>query len=615
MSLFCSTDLNRARARIKQHAWAMDIFTAVRARADAWLANPANVPTRAGGWIHDYVCPDHWNALAFDPDSPQMHRCLFGEMRAGEKPDAAWRVAEHRRIANVARDLALVYALTDDCQYADAACEILMQYARAYRNYAGASDAREWMLRGRVFNQALTEALWAVPIIHSYDLIRRSLAQEQDAKIVERLLRPLGETMTIAQDELVYRQKNLKSNYNAWLMAVLGLLGYALGDDALVERACDSFRAHLAAAILPDGFEYEGTPYYHNFVALAHSILAEAARANGRDLYAERAPQGQSIESMWRAFASLAFADGSIPAINDGAYYFGGPFDSEICETFEIAFARTRAPEFAWLIRQHSGNKRDTWAGLLFGEQDIADARTPRRASICFSDVGIAVLRAEASAQEICVPFGAHAGSHSHLDRLAPQIFPFATDAGTPLYGVESRVKWFQQTAAHNAIVVDGKSQAQCAGQLKNFDTTTLQLSADDAFLGVRFSRAVTLTHGALTDSVVLDSDSEHTFDWIIHIDGECEFDNVSLAPAAGKLANAGAYQYVEVVARGTPSDQSFGLIIGKFHLTLTCDTPFEIILAHSPAHVRTPTQPRQMILARTRARSAKFLATNEQVQ
>ncbi len=632
MPIFSSQDLNRAKERIARLPWAADIFNAVRTHADAWLADPANVPVQAGGWIHDYVCPEHWCALTFDSSSPYVHRCPSGETHTGNKLDAAWRVVEHRRIATAARDLGLVFALSDDSKYADAASEILLQYASAYCSYTGASDTHDWMLKGRAFNQALTEAIWAVPIIHMYDLIRTKLAPERGAQIVGGLLRPIANTLMSAQYDLVYRQKNLKSNYNAWLIAAIGLLGYALEDDALVERAIDSdagFRAHLSAAILPDGFEYEGTPYYHNFVALAYSLLAEAARANERDLYAERAPQGQSIESMWRAFAALAYSDGTIPAINDGAYYQDGPFDLEICEAYEIAFARTGAPEFAWLLSKHYKHGRDTWSALLFAEQDIADAAVPMSGSVLLPSVGIAALRNEMNVQQVCGSFGEHAGSHSHLDRLGMQVFPFATDPGTPLYGVQSRIDWFQQTAAHNSIVVDGKSQAQCGGKLVEWkaahDSTSLKLAANDAYPGVKFSRAVTLANDMLTDEVSLESDIEHIYDWIVHIDGECSFESPPVTGDQGKLSNEGAYQFIQVLVCTKPSKTGDSAQLaahavirhsGKsFAFSLKTAPSCEIIVGSSPAHVNTPQLARHTLIARVHARSAKFNANFKSIE
>ncbi|MEW5718214.1 MAG: alginate lyase family protein, partial [Chloroflexota bacterium] len=523
------------------------------------------------GWVHDYACPDHWCALTFDPASPYAHCCPHGETRTGDQLDAAWRVLEHRRIANAARDLALIFALTDEHTYANAACEILMQYAHHYANYAGADSAPGWMLKGRVFQQALTEAIWTVPLTQAYDLIRISLYEEQDAQIVNALLRPIVGTLSPAQDDLVNQQKNLKSNYNAWLIAALGLLGYALRDPVLVERAIDGpagFRAHLAAAILPDGFEHEGTPYYHNFVALGYTILAEAARAHERDLYAERGPAGQSIEAMWRAFATLAFLDGTIPQIGDGAYWLGSTFVAEICETYEVALARTNDNEFAWLLSQsYRGKPRDTWTALLFAERDLADTPMPARKSACFSSVGIAVLRDHTNTQQVCVPFGAYAGAHSHLDRAALQVFPWATDPGNTPYGTTARAEWYRQTAAHNAIVVDGQTQAECQAQLLNFevtpDTTILWLSADAAYSGVRLTRLITMANGIVKDSTLVDSDAEHTYDWIVHLDDECALADLVLEPVSGEFAETGAYRFVMPYARRRYA--------GKFLVTAQC--------------------------------------------
>ncbi len=600
----------------------MGILSAVRARADGWLAHPAHVPSLAGGWVHDYVCPVHWTALAFDPDSPHVHRCLSGETYTSPKLAAAWRALEHRRIAAAARDLALVCAVTGEPAYAAAAVAILSQYADHYGRYAGADTARAWMLRGRVFNQALTEALWTVPIVHAYDLVREILSPAQNAHIVYNLLRPIAATLATAQEqELRHGQGDPGSNYNAWLIAALGLLGFALDDRLLLDRALDNtsgFRAHLAAAILQDGFEREGTPYYHNFVAWAYTVLAEAARANQIDLYAERGPQGQSIYSVWRALASLADRDGTIPPLNDGAYYLGGPFAAEICETYEVALARTREPEYAWLLdRQYAGRPRDAWTALVYGDQEIAGALLPPRASVCLRSIGIAVLRDETRAQEICVPFGAYAGSHSHFDRLGIAISPWSTAPGTPLYGIPARDTWYRQTAAHNTVLVNGKSQAPCAGELLRWnatpESTELALAADSAYPGVRYSRMLKLTRGLLQDSFAVESKDEHTFDWLLHCDGDLRTDPMP-RPGEGALGD-GMYQFLTPTAQMDDLTR-FEFVVhhgGRhFQLTLVADIPFTLILASSPASVVTPTQPRTTLIARVRGRRAHFVATSE---
>ena len=99
---------------------------------------------------------------------------------------------------------------------------------------------------------------------------------------------------------------------------------------------------HLSHVMIPDGFEFERTLYYHNFVVLAYVLLAEAALGNGIDLYRYTAPEGQNIRAMMDATLSLAYPDGSLPFLNDGAYWDGGGYwigsilDRPLCEVYLI---------------------------------------------------------------------------------------------------------------------------------------------------------------------------------------------------------------------------------------------------------------------------------------
>jgi hypothetical protein len=228
-------------------------------------------------------------------------------------------------------------------------------------------------------------------------------------------------------------------------------------------------------------------------------------------------------------------------------------------------------------------------------------------------------LRAEAQTQEVCVPFGAYAGSHSHLDRLGVQIFPWSTDPGTPLYGVDARTTWYQQTAAHNVLVVDGKSQTKCGGKLVGWNTapgsTKLRLESDTLYPDVRTSRELTLTNGVFKDSFSVEAEHEHAFDWLMHVDGECRFDNV-IGDAEVKLGE-GPYEFLARMAhRDAVQLFQFDLRHADktYRITLASETRFDVIIARSPAHVATPTQPRQTIFARARARRINLVATSEMV-
>jgi hypothetical protein len=244
----------------------------------------------------------------------------------------------------------------------------------------------------------------------------------------------------------------------------------------------------------------------------------------------------------------------------------------------------------------------------------------PPRRSVCHRSVGIAALREPGGLQEICLPFGPHAGSHSHLDRLGIQVFPWSGDPGTPLYGIEARSTWYRQSAAHNVVVVDGASQVPCTGGLLDWTTSeasaSILLAANRAYPGIQFSRRVTLSGETVRDELDLDSEIEHTYDWLWHVDGVCHFD--SLRDSSGKLADSGAYAFITRVAQSDPTTRfSFTVAAeGKaFRVTLSGDAPFKVILAHSPARVDRSAEYRQTVIARIHLRSAKLTMTSELVQ
>lgn len=623
MGLFAVQDLEAARQRVEQNKWMQDTLTAIRKRVDSRLETASAIPAHPGGWIHDYICPHHLLPLEFNPASPHHHRCPQGELHQGEALNAAWRAHLHRQAADLSRDAALVWVVTGDRQYARLAAQILLAYAGLYGRFDAARNAENWMLKGRAFSQALTEALWAVPLAQAFDLVRPYLPPDQQETIRTHLLRPVSQTLAQAQDELA-AQNRLQSNYMAWLNTALGCLGFVLDDTALVERAIDGlsgFYAHLNAAILPDGFEYERTPYYHNFVALAYTILAEAARANGTDLYAARGKGGQSIEAMWHALAAVAWPDGSIPALNDGSYWQNSIFDTELCTVYEIALARSPRPEYAWLLRQaycRRGTGRDVWPALLWGGEDIQTADRPEMAPVCLPHAGIALLRQNGWAA--CVPFGPSAGSHSHRDRLALQVWPLALDAGTPLYGVPERRSWYQQTPAHSVLLVDGQPQTGAAGRLSGWEANGrgagIWLSAAGLYPDVWLSRHIALVDHQLTDLLVAAGQTRHTYDWLLHLDVDevqvdmpADHEPVS-HPFDGDLARLFTIQKSWSAVRQFQADMP--TVQGHFQLTLQTDAPMTVFLAQGPGRSYTPTCPRQVIIARTEGLQRRYLAVWE---
>lgn len=610
--------------------WQQEVLGALQTRVDVALRHPLLIPEQAGGWVHQYVCPEHGLPLIFDITSPSEYRCPRGDVWQGENLDAAFRVLVHRHYAALARDAAFLYQSTGVDIYFKTAFEIISHYANIYEHFNGGENSQPWMLSGKAFHQVLTEAIWTVPLVYTFDIIQTKLTPLQVDFLSNKLLKPIARTLTVAHDKLVFQQNNLKSNYNAWLIAALGCIGFSLKDKSLIERAvhgAGGFTAHLNVAILPDGFEFEGTPYYHNFVALAYTLLAEMAIKSGVNLYAIQGEKGQSIEKMWSALAMTMWADGNIPSLNDGSYWQNSNFDAELCEVYEVAFARIGDPRYAWLLGcayHRREMERDVWTALAFGNQDISTGQPPAMHATCLKEIGLAFLRDSTNPDGLSalLRFGPYGGSHTHKDCLALLVFPFSQDAGNPPYGVDIRHSWYQQSAAHNTVMVDGQSQAACDGRLISWvegdDCREVQAASDNVYSGVKFSRKVTLSDGKINDQTNLRSDGEHIFDWLLHTDVALDYADFILSPAQGPLFPDGAGAFIQLTSKGICAEKFQATIKSRgknFCLTLSSPNPLEIILARSPKRGGVDMDERYTLIGRYQGRETDFLAQYEEIK
>ena len=625
MSLVTGCDLNLT---MTQHhpEWKNNILHAMQARVDSEFRSGLDIPTEAGGWWHQFVCPEHELPLIFDITSPRVHYCPRGCAHQGTNFDAAFRVFAHRHYAALARDSATLYQATANSKYLDIALEILLGYSERYKHFEGGKDSESWMLTGKAFHQALTESVWAIPLIQAFEVLQPAISPLQVKGLIQDLFRPILEVLTTAHDKLVRQQKQLESNYNAWLIAARGCLGFVLEDKTLtyeVIHGAGGFVDHLNAAVLPDGFEYEGSSYYHNFVTWAYTLLAEAARSHGMDLYAIRGKSGQSIERMWSALMDLVMPDGSLPSSGDGNYWQYSSFDAELCEVYEIALARTGDLEYDWLLEhayRRSDTERASWAALMFADRDIAFSPRPEIKSVYLKDIGFGVLHdTQKNELSALMRFGLNGGGHTHLDCLAISLIPCSVDPGNPPYGVASRRSWYQQSAAHNVVIVDGRSQSPSDGRLLSWvpepGNCSVEAAADDAYPGVKFSRKVKLINGQITDQFRLNSDENHIIDWLFHTDAALTCEGAEFSPIQGTLFPEGPGSFIKLSAKMTYSDNfvaTFSQIGKKYRITLSSSSPMEIFLARSPQRGGVDMDERHTLVARVQGRQAEFQATYE---
>jgi hypothetical protein len=527
-----------------------------------------------GGWWHDYVCPTHGVELEPPLESPgeppigETFRCSYGCEFSGEPYISAATVFRHQAAAREARRLARRSMQGGDAAAADCdrsrAITIVRDFADYYRevNAGGWSASSEsWMLRGKLFSQALTEAIWATQLADAVIVLAEGIVPtEGDAAArasadhpplvwgdsVVDMLTGLLHTITDARQTLVVDQTNPTSNYVAWLDSAGGLLSRALlvlGHEADATVWVERTFEHLAIAIGDDGWEWEGSTYYHLFVLRAYLL-------NLRRLEPIVLPEAglRRLRSMVDVLAAVAAPSGMLPSLHDGPYDRSGAH-REVLEVCVLAgqlwndtrlgaveaFARSRLAAvdaldglegllsgwFAGPALTTAGAGREDHAAASVGTATSAStaapgnaaSTTPARPSRLFERTGYAVLRDPADTWQAVLDAGPHGGSHGHLDKLG--LYLYGRDAawqpapGVPPYGSDLRRGYYSRTEAHPTVRIDGTDQYPTTAVIDVWDqpTPTCRLTravahTHDAFDGVSFTRQLLMTGEFLLDVV-----------------------------------------------------------------------------------------------------------------
>ncbi|ASA21544.1 heparinase II/III domain-containing protein [Paenibacillus donghaensis] len=502
-------------------SWVGPVVDKLKTELDPFREEEILLPAEPGGWWHQYVCPRHHTELIFDAAEQDafVFSCPKGCKLEGEPYRGAWLVYRHQAMARYALQAAAVYAADGEDFYSGLAQTILVGYAEQFPLYPVHPDGQPWMLRGRAFHQALTEAIWSTTLIRAYLLLVDNgvTFTEEEEKKLQVFFLMLEESMEQYRHILIHEKQNAESNYTAWLNASLACVYAAKGSReklASLLKGEGGFYHHLSIGVKPDGFEFEGSTYYHIFVLRAYLITAEMAGRFGVDLYDARGDQGQSIRGMFQLLVELSGDNGELPALHDGPYA-RVPFAREITEVFEIGCLVYKDPTYQPILAKayrylYGQEERPGLEALLYGQRESKEFHSAcwTRASVLLPDSGFAVLRHLGNPLSVLADFGEHGGSHGHYDKLHITIMhrlgEVAPELGMVPYGSILRKEWYAETASHNTISIGGRSQAPHTGSCRQFrqesEDTYLWIRSDGAYEGAVLDRHLWLTDGWLLD-------------------------------------------------------------------------------------------------------------------
>lgn len=603
----------RIRDKASGWSWCARSLEQLERELETFVERGYRIPEEPGGWWHQYVCPEHHTELRFDPMEPDAHHfhCPHGCVLEGEPYRGGWLVFKHQSLARYALQAAAVYAGTGKAGYAELALGIFGRYAERFPLYPIHPEAQAWMLKGRAFHQALSEAIWATTLIRAYLLLRDegadfNLVEEAGtaAAAWEMFLSMLEASMTQYRHILIHDRGTPESNYTAWLNAALAAVYAAQGEPGKLLELIEGeggFAHHLSIGVKPDQFEYEGSTYYHVFVLRAYLITAEMAARFGVDLQAVRGRQGQSLQGMLELLADLAGGRGELPALHDGPYK-REPYAREIAEVLELGLVHMQgddAGRFGALLEETyrqldpGQGRRSGLEAVVFGtgawdlplpasDEDGARSRGQGqgRRSRLLAESGFAVLRHPKSPLSALIDFGPHGGSHGHYDKLHLTIGhrdgAVTPELGMVPYGSQLRKEWYASTASHNTISIGGRSQAAHEGECMAFRETERYVyvwaRSERAYEGYRLDRHLLLTSEWLLDWVQVeavgtaDGEASQPMDWWLHhlgVGGAEGTANEDWEPCASQsLGEGDGYAHVQAVSRWLTVGDSYELLL-----------------------------------------------------
>lgn len=505
-------------------------------------------------------CQQDGELLDFDPWSPHAHRCMrCGVVHRDQWHDRFWPYWYQLWLAERALHGALLARLLGRPEHRTLAIAILDAYADRYLAYPNRDNV---LGPSRPFFSTYLESIWLLQLTLALDLLEGdALSGDVPARFSDRVRDRIIEPSVA----LIESYDEGLSNRQVWNNAALLAARVMLGQNDAVERALQDQHGvlrHLEDALLPDGTWYEGENYH----LFAHRGLWYAVTM--LEVLGAEIPGGlrDRFDAGFVAPFLTAMPDFTLPSRRDSQYAISlrQPRFAELCE---LGLARRSDPMLlASLTRIYddtapagdSGRARTTadverngpavrlgrahlgWRSLLHALPDLPESRGAETGSVLLESQGIAIFRRARGHRWIALDYGHSGGGHGHPDRLnllhAVGETRWLDDMGTGSY-VDPSLHWYRSTIAHNAPLVDGRSQHRVHGTLLGHEERGAAGWASakaGVASGVSVTRTVIVMPEYLLDIVEWRADREVTIDLPIHVDGDTVGATWAAAPLRG---------------------------------------------------------------------------------
>ncbi len=586
MSLLVTATELEARKSVARGALE-PLATGLRAELEPLIAQPPEPPrekallSRSGG-----RCTIDGSLLTFDPYD-KRHRCpRCGREYAGGLYDRFRLYWYQLWLAERVLHAAVLGVLLADAECIRLATTLLDRFAEQYLRYPNADNV---LGPSRPFFSTYLESIWLLQLTSALDVLESCIALPELAslgsRVRDRLIRPSA-TLIASYDEGM-------SNRQVWNNAALMAAARMLDDRVMFDRALrgrSGLHSHLVSALLSDGSWYEGENY-HFFAHRGLWYGARIAATAGQPLPANLAARFH--EGFAAPFRSV-LPDLTFPSRRDSQYAVSvrQPRFAESCELGLAAHDDLRLTGMLAQLYDESIPRGNTgrvassadvernlpgtglrrtdlsWRTLLFARPSLpALVAQPLRSDLLPAQ-GLGILRRNEGSLYVSLDYGHSGGGHGHPDRLNFTLMNgerrWFDDPGTGSY-VDPSLHWYRSTLAHNAPLVDGRSQPRVHGDLLAYE--------DDDRKGWVSAQA------ELAPGLVVHRTIVSLQDYVVD---ELQWEGVGIhevaLPIHGVAATADFARTPAPIAGGSGEEDGFAFLTDTASITLRDGPAFELV-------------------------------------
>lgn len=354
----------------------------------------------------------------------------------------------HKRNFFILQKAGNLYQITGDEKYAIYIRDMFLEYAKMYPTLGLHPTMRSYAT-GKIFWQCLNDANWLVYCSQAYDAVYDFLTPKERDNLEQNLFRPLADFISLENPKFF----NRIHNHSTWGNAAVGMMGLAMNDEELVQRALyglkddgldntmldndggfikiegqntAGFLAQLDYSFSPDGYFTEG-PYYLRYAMTPFLLFAKALANNRPELKIYEYRDG-ILEKAVFALLNQTDAQGQFFPINDAQK--GMSWNArEVVAAVNIAYHDFgRDPTLLSIAELQGKVLLDETGFVVARDLEKGKAKRFSQQPVSYRDGakgkkgGVAILRKNnAENGEMCVvmKYSAHGMGHGHFDKLS----------------------------------------------------------------------------------------------------------------------------------------------------------------------------------------------------